>query len=507
MAIGNAGRALGCVAFLILGVVPGVAAAQAVLCQGLPATIVGTPGDDVINGGNGRNVIHGLGGNDTIDGGNGDDVICGGDGNDTLTGGNGIDRLDGGSGDDSLTGGNGDDQLLGGLGTDVLAGDRGYDRCDGGIGEDSASTCEQADNVGLLVRKVQVANGGFVPASGPLAGQAIPGLDGSLFVPQNARRIAVLVTHGAAGSYRTAVPGWLGWWLEQYDIATLALNRRDSTDYGPSEGGGATLYEDTLCDAGYGVDYLKSLGFEQVIIVGHSKGTTVSGVYPSWYRNCPGKGSETAANDPNVAGVVTIGTVVNSRESGVYAPYGIWYDPNDLKAQQLIAAGLGNVLFPPGAAPFFGPQFFIQPPGVPFPIPTLTTPNSYASYNGSTTRRNLDQQALNLTSPLLIVHAEGDRTTLRAWSDRLFGLLTDAGKDVTYETPPYESLGYSNPGTGGNAHSLTAEGSRFDATARIYNWAVMKVPGVAMPGLGINYGAIQALPGFTPALQPSPIVN
>ncbi len=540
---------------LLMLAAPGIALANAT-CNGKPVTLLGTnagetingtAGDDVIAGLNGDDTINGLGGNDTICGGNGNDILFGGDGdnalfggndNDSLTGGpgnetfagengndiiaglggndraegsNGNDQIDGGDGNDFLLGDNGDDLLLGDLGTDTLQGGRGADRCDGGIGQDTATECEQADNVGLLVKKVVVNNGGFSPRNGPLAGQVLPGLDGALFLPQNAGKIAVLITHGASGSFKTAVPGWLPWWLEQYDIAALALNRQDSVDYGPSEGGGATIYENTLCDVGRGVDYLVGLGFEKVIIVGHSKGTTVAPVYPSYYNQCPDKLLLTDANDPNVAATVAIGTVRNARQSGIFAPYGAYYyDVNAAKALQFIGFGLGEVTFPPGAPPFFGPQFFIQPPGFPVgppplpAIPFLSTPNSYASYNGPTTRRNLNLEAPKLTTPLLIVHAEGDRTTPREWSDQLFGELIALGKDVSYEKPPYESLGYANPATGGNAHSVTANPARFDVAGRFFAWAALKVPDVTAPGTTVNTGAINALPDFVPALQPSP---
>jgi uncharacterized repeat protein (TIGR01451 family) len=124
-----------------------------VICDGLPATIIGTPGNDVINGTNGNDVMHGLGGNDTINGGNGNDVICGGNGHDTLSGGNGIDRLFGDAGDDTLNGNNGDDALDGGAGNDRLNGDNGDDSlnggadtddCNGGKGNDTGTNCESA---------------------------------------------------------------------------------------------------------------------------------------------------------------------------------------------------------------------------------------------------------------------------------------------------------------------------------------------------------------------------
>jgi uncharacterized protein len=106
-------------------------------CNGLPPTIVGTPGDDVIYGGNGADVIMGLGGNDIIYGGNGNDIICGDSGNDTIYGGNGKDSLFGNSGDDTLDGGNGDDTLTGGAGNDTLTGSNGYDVLTGNSGNDS----------------------------------------------------------------------------------------------------------------------------------------------------------------------------------------------------------------------------------------------------------------------------------------------------------------------------------------------------------------------------------
>jgi len=109
------------------------------ICNGLPATIIGTPGDDVINGTSGDDVIVGLGGNDRINGGNGNDVICGYAGNDTLNGSNGNDILIGGFGNDILNGSNGDDSLYGGADNDALVGSNGDDSLTGGTGADSFS--------------------------------------------------------------------------------------------------------------------------------------------------------------------------------------------------------------------------------------------------------------------------------------------------------------------------------------------------------------------------------
>jgi VCBS repeat-containing protein/ELWxxDGT repeat protein len=63
--------------------------------------LIGTNGDDVINGNGGYyDALYGMGGNDIINGGDGVDWIRGGDGDDTLNGGKGNDRYDGGAGAD-----------------------------------------------------------------------------------------------------------------------------------------------------------------------------------------------------------------------------------------------------------------------------------------------------------------------------------------------------------------------------------------------------------------------
>jgi large repetitive protein len=70
-----------------------------------PDLIIGSGGNDIINGGVGVDRLFGNGGNDTISGGAGDDIINGGDGNDTLYGGTGADVIRGGAGNDTMTGG------------------------------------------------------------------------------------------------------------------------------------------------------------------------------------------------------------------------------------------------------------------------------------------------------------------------------------------------------------------------------------------------------------------
>jgi Ca2+-binding RTX toxin-like protein len=98
--------------------------------EGWSFRATGTVGDDLIIGSSG---------NDTLDGGRGDDILVGGPGSDQLIGGVGNDFLDGSKGANTLLGGLGDDHLIvhvgdtaiGGPGVDgfdfsVLPGDHGF---------------------------------------------------------------------------------------------------------------------------------------------------------------------------------------------------------------------------------------------------------------------------------------------------------------------------------------------------------------------------------------------
>jgi Ca2+-binding RTX toxin-like protein len=91
------------------------------------ATILGTPGNDILSGTEGRDVIAALEGNDRIDALGGDDLICGDAGNDVMFGGAGNDDMFGGDGDDEMHGEDGDDLVDGGQGVDLGDGGPGTD--------------------------------------------------------------------------------------------------------------------------------------------------------------------------------------------------------------------------------------------------------------------------------------------------------------------------------------------------------------------------------------------
>jgi len=110
------------------------------------ALLLGTDGDDELDGGDGNDTIDGAAGNDSLQGEEGDDYITGGEGNDTLRGGYGDDTLLGGEGNDRLEGlygqdyidaGAGDDHVFGRDGDDVVYGREGNDTLIGSMGTDT----------------------------------------------------------------------------------------------------------------------------------------------------------------------------------------------------------------------------------------------------------------------------------------------------------------------------------------------------------------------------------
>lgn len=138
---------------------PALSATPRAVCQGRPATIVGTAGEDIIQGTpyddvivalERRDQVFGKGGNDLIclggggrynhqqagDGGPGKDMVLGGPSYDRMVGNGGRDILVGGGGEDYLAGGAGSDLLRGRSGPDYLTGQNGNDRLQGGLQED-----------------------------------------------------------------------------------------------------------------------------------------------------------------------------------------------------------------------------------------------------------------------------------------------------------------------------------------------------------------------------------
>ena len=96
----------------------------------------GSSGSDIVIGTNGDDILNGFSDVDLLIGGSGDDILNGGSSRDTLQGGSGNDILNGGSNNDEMNGGSGNDILNGGSGNDVIHGCKGHDIVNGGKGKD-----------------------------------------------------------------------------------------------------------------------------------------------------------------------------------------------------------------------------------------------------------------------------------------------------------------------------------------------------------------------------------
>ena len=136
--------------------------------------VIGTEGDDALEGG-----PHA----ETLSGGGGDDVLNGNGGRDLLDGGTGNDILNGGKGNDVLKGGAGADQLSGGRGNDTLYIDAEDTVVDGGKGKDQVIV-EGSEGVtlDLAASSIERATGGdgddVFDASGMRRGVHLSGGDG-----------------------------------------------------------------------------------------------------------------------------------------------------------------------------------------------------------------------------------------------------------------------------------------------------------------------------------------
>ncbi len=148
--------------------------------------VLGTEGNDRLEGNRRRDCMVALAGDDRLRGRRGDDLLVAGDGTDRGHGGWGADLVLGAAGDDDLRaswgadrllGRAGDDTLAGGWGADSLSGGPGADRLDGGRGADllrggrgaDSMSAGKGDDVFLVGAACEAASGELIDGG--------PGLD------------------------------------------------------------------------------------------------------------------------------------------------------------------------------------------------------------------------------------------------------------------------------------------------------------------------------------------
>ncbi len=240
------------------------------------ATIIGTPGNELLRGTAGDDLLIGLEGDDTLLAGTGNDTLDGGAGRDravidrsgatqdltvfmlapefastvagallagiedlSLTTGSGNDALSGGAGDDSLAGGAGNDALSGGAGADTLLGQEGDDSLLGGAGADLLTGGAGADRFVLQdagsaaldstllamdrITDFNAASGDRLVLRGQRVGGAIQPIATGSFAPPGGPLLPLgfggalpaqeAPKAGLALPDRTGGAAWMLWWL------------------------------------------------------------------------------------------------------------------------------------------------------------------------------------------------------------------------------------------------------------------------------------------------------
>jgi Ca2+-binding RTX toxin-like protein len=297
---------------LVTVVVPvaGHAAATHGLCFGRVATIVGTPGPDVIVGTRGKDVIRGLGGNDKIFGGGGSDHICGGRGNDTIHGDKTSPTHYGHVGNDSMAGGRGNDRLVGdgmgwwGIG-DTFVGGRGDDYMTEGPMAVLAGTPRMAESI---FNRVDYSH-----APGP---------------------ISVLITSPPPPTFGTTI--------------TVTGDGTDTIDAWAIQDFLASPYDDQIHVHGF-MEAVSGMGGSDTLVYGkNAQGLDVSGDWPA-----------PAATDGNDTMIFKNGATVDDAVKG----YG-GNDTFDGVVEPLMEGGRGGDTFINGASGLGGPgnDTFINSP-------------------------------------------------------------------------------------------------------------------------------------------------
>lgn len=132
--------------------IPAIPDECSLIADQIENVIIGTTGDDNLDGTSKSDLIFGMGGNDKIDGGGGNDCIVALDGDDHVEGGSGSDVIilgngnnfaDGGSGDDTIYAGSGNDTIEGGSGSDKIFAGEGNNHVDGGSNDDEITGSER----------------------------------------------------------------------------------------------------------------------------------------------------------------------------------------------------------------------------------------------------------------------------------------------------------------------------------------------------------------------------
>lgn len=214
-------------------------------------------------------------------------------------------------------------------------------------------------------------------------------LNAALYRPAGATpRKAVLVTHGTGGNFYGGITAFLPPLLAERGYLGLGMNRRDHDhNYYRS------TFEDGLKDLKAGIDFLESLGVEEVFLVGHSLGSTFVPYYMAMSHDPRVKlvGLSGAIHDLRLA---TIDTHLGSQEK---------YDEVVQLSKRRLDQGRADELF----------------------LVTLFGQVQALSYHTFLNYRGPDSNAVpvrwipRIQRPLLLLHNTADKLAQESWQAEL----------------------------------------------------------------------------------------
>jgi pimeloyl-ACP methyl ester carboxylesterase len=217
-------------------------------------------------------------------------------------------------------------------------------------------------------------------------------LDGALAAAtsESAKATAAILLHGVAGNFYTSstfeplIPK-----LQSLGIAALPINTRghDSV-FGASQGNvrrrlGAAYetVDDCRHDVVAWVEFLKSRGYERIVLIGHSLGA-IKAVYAQTYEKFPEVAAVVAVSGPRLS----YSAFMNATESSVFFE-------SYSTAERMVKEGRGEELFTGQ-----------------FPFPLLITASGYLDKYGPAERYNLLNFAGELPCPALFVYGSKELT-------------------------------------------------------------------------------------------------
>lgn len=209
--------------------------------------------------------------------------------------------------------------------------------------------------------------------------------------------MAVLLTHGVASAHDSGMGAWLGPELAARGHAVVSFDRRDARGLG-----GTLDFSDGLDDIASAVEATAALGFEGVVLAGHSKGT----VFVPHYA--------VARSDPRVVAAALFGLVHDNRVAARDVLMGGRYEANVESAQRALEAGID---LPIPLATLGGP-------------PLEMTPRAFLDFFGPDADAVPLEWVTRLRVPLYASRASTDTHTPLRFHQAVVDAATSAGVQV-----------------------------------------------------------------------------